>query len=213
MQHPQIHATVRPATGTSAAQRYRAARQIPAVIMSRGEPSRHILLDETSVNLALSQDTHLWAIELDGRITTAMPKEVTRNCLTDRLQHVDLLAVNEESQVTVEVPLHPVIDDCPGLKSGGLLEQMLRKIRVRCAVKDIPDAISIDLGQANIGDTIYAESVPLPERVRLLTPVRTALMSVIKTRTLKKAEADTEGGVPAAEGEAATAPAEPAAEE
>ena len=205
MDHPTIAAEARTELGTTAAKRCRAAGRVPAVIMRSGEESLHVTVDETAAEAALTRDSHCLAVDYDGAHHVVMVKEVSRDCLTDRMQHLDLLAVTDDSLVKVEVDLRPLTDDCPGIKAGGLLEQMLRQVRVRCAVKDIPDHVDVDLGEAVIGHTVYADDVAVPAGIRLLTPGRTALMSVIKTRGLKKAESEALAGEEGADGEAAPA--------
>jgi large subunit ribosomal protein L25 len=93
-----------------------------------------------------------------------------------------------------------------------MLEQMCRVVRVACKLADIPVHIDVDLSKVELDQTVYAESLVLPKGVKLLTPPRTALMSVIKTRTMKKAEGDAEAAAAAeAEGKPAAAPGKPAA--
>jgi large subunit ribosomal protein L25 len=150
----------------------------------------HVTLDELEADKLLKSRALTCVVTVDGTERTSLVRDADRDCLTDRLVHVDFLEVNPESQVTVEVPLSPWTINCPGIKAGGLLEQMVRKIKVRTAVASIPESISVDLSSVGIAETVYAKDVPMPEGVTLVTPERTALMSVLKTRAMKKAEAE-----------------------
>lgn len=183
-----LSATSRTEFGRRASASFRKEGKVPAVIMRSGEPSAHILVDEIAADHLLKTRVHTCVISLEGKDTTVLIRDADRNCLNDSLVHIDFLEVDAEKEVVVEVPLRPITVNCPGIKAGGLLEQMVRKIKLRCPVRSIPDDVAVDLTPVGIAETVYAENLVLAEDQTLLTPPRTALMSVLKTRAMKKAE-------------------------
>ncbi|TVR46352.1 MAG: 50S ribosomal protein L25 [Planctomycetota bacterium] len=184
-----IAATPRTTLGRRASAAFRKQGQVPAVIMRSGQPSSHILVNAIAADQLLKSRVHTCVVTLEGIETTVLIRDADRNCLNDSLVHIDFLEVDATKSVDVEVPLRPITLACPGIKAGGLLEQMVRKIKIRCPVSQIPDDIAVDLGNVGISETFYARQLVLPEGISLLTPERTALMSVLKTRAMKKAEA------------------------
>lgn len=183
-----LAATPRTELGRRASAAFRKAGKVPAVILRSGQPSAHIVVDGLAADQLLKSRTHTCVVTLEGKETTVLIRDADRNCLNDSLVHIDFLEVDADKEVVVEVPLRPITLNCPGIKAGGLLEQMVRKIKLRCPVRAIPDDVPVDLAGVGISETVYAENLVLPETQVLLTPKRTALMSVLKTRAMKKAE-------------------------
>lgn len=186
-----IAASSRTEFGRRASATFRKNGKVPAVIMRSGQPSTHILVDAVAADHLLKSRVHTCEVEVDGAKTMVLIRDADRNCLNDSLVHIDFLEVDASKSVIVEVPLRPITLVCPGIKAGGLLEQMVRKIKIRCPVSAIPDDVPVDLSSIGISETVYAENLVLPAEQVLLTPPRTALMSVLKTRAMKKAEAST----------------------
>lgn len=184
-----ITADARTEFGRRASASYRKQGKIPAVIMRSGAESDHIVVDAIAANQLLKSKVHTCAITVDGKDHMVLIRDADRNCLDDSLVHIDFLEVDPDKTVMVEVPLRPITLNCPGIKAGGLLEQMARKVKLRCPVRDIPNDIPVDLEGVGIAETVYAENLKLADNHTLLTPPRTALMSVLKTRAMKKAEA------------------------
>lgn len=190
MSSPTIKAQARSEFGRRAAAKYRAAGSVPTTVLRSGDDSVHLLVDEHQAEATIASGALTVVVEVEGsEPATALVRDVSRNCINDRLEHIDLLQVDPDSVVKVDVPVSPITLNCPGIKAGGLLEQMVRSLRVRCAVKDIPKAIEVDLSGVGIAQTVYVENLTPPAGVTLLSPGRTALMTVLKTRAMKKAEA------------------------
>lgn len=186
-----ITASTRTELGRRASATYRKQGKVPAVILRSGQPSTHIVVDGVAADQLLKSKTHTCTITVDGQECMVLIRDADRNCLNDSLVHIDFLQVDPDKTVDLEVPLRPVTLDCPGIKAGGLLEQMVRKVKLRCPVRAIPDDVPVDLKGVGISETVYAENLDLPAEQILLTPPRTALMSILKTRAMKKAEAAT----------------------
>jgi large subunit ribosomal protein L25 len=180
----------RTATGSSAASKLRAAGQVPVTISRKGHPSQHVTFDlKSAANLA-AHVIHLCKIEVGGKTLTALRAQIAKDCLTDKITHIDLLEVDEASEIKVDVAVVPDARNCPGVKAGGIVEQHLRKVKVKCKANAIPDSIIVDLGAVELTDTVYADRCVLPKGVTLVTPARQPLLSVVITRGMKTAEAE-----------------------
>ena len=112
--------------------------------------------------------THVLDIEVDGTSHSVLPKDYQLHPVTDRVMHVDLLRVSRKTQVTVEIAVHfENEEDCPGLKSGGVLNVVRHTVEVNCPANSIPESFSIDLSTYEQGDTINWSAITAPDTALL----------------------------------------------
>jgi large subunit ribosomal protein L25 len=96
---------------------------------------------------------------------TALVQEVQHTPLGGDIRHVDFHAISMDETIQAEVPLEPV-GTANGVKNfGGLLEQNLRALTLECLPRDLPDRITVDISQLNIGDSIHVRDIQLPSGV------------------------------------------------
>jgi len=134
-------------------------------------------------------------------------KDAQVDTLRDEVLHVDLVRVTEDSPVEVRVPL-VLTGRAEGVRLGGRLQQILRKIPVRCKAGSIPTSVEVDTTAWLLHHQLRAEDLPLPEGVEVLLQPRQKLATIASGRG---AEEETAGGEPEAEtseqGAEASAPA------
>jgi large subunit ribosomal protein L25 len=93
--------------------------------------------------------------------------------------HVDFHAISMDETIQAEVPLEPT-DTPVGVKTfGGLLEQSLRALTIECLPRDLPDRITVDVSQLNIGDSIHVRDIQLPPGVTAKVPLDLTAFSVM----------------------------------
>jgi large subunit ribosomal protein L25 len=126
--------------------------------------------------------------------------------MTDRIKHIDLQEVDENSEIKVDVAVVPDSRNCPGVKAGGIVELRARTVKVRCRANAIPDQLPVDLSEVQLQDSITVSKITLPKGVTLITSTKTLLLSVVIPRGMKAAadEAAAAAAAPA-EGEAVPA--------
>lgn len=194
--YPTFSAEARTEFGTIAAQTYRKAGQVPLTISRRGADSLHAVVGEKDAVAIRKLTSRVVILNLDGAEVEILVKDSTTDPLTDAIQHIDGVAVTDEQVVKVAVPVHPdTKSDCPGLKAGGLLEQMLRRVVIKVPAAKIPESLRVDLTGIKLGQTVYAEAAQLPEGATLVTRPKTAMLTIIKTRGMRRAEATTDEDV------------------
>jgi large subunit ribosomal protein L25 len=153
-------------------------------------------------------------LDLDGKKTRVIPRDVQLDPIRDFPIHVDFLRVGEHSLVTVEVPVRFLNDAAsPGIKRGGILNIVRHEIPVRCPADAIPEHFDVDLTGLEIGDSVHISAIKLPEGVRPTITERDFTVATIVGRTAEEAApaAAAAAAEPGAE-EAAAAPAEAAPE-
>jgi large subunit ribosomal protein L25 len=189
-------------TGTKAANRLRAAGQVPVTVTRRGQPSRHLALDVKSANHLDAHVVHLCKVTTAEGEITALRAEVRKNCLNDSIEHIDLIEVDAKSEITVAVAIHADARNCPGVKAGGIVEIRMRQVKVVCKASAIPDVLNLNLDEVQITETVPASKIELPAGVRLAVPANAPVLTVVIPRAMKVAEPTAAEAAAAAAGEA-----------
>src|SRR5438552_10189621 len=166
----KLAAERRDAIGRAAVRRLEARGMVPAVVYGgkeKSEPLQVLRRDITVVLGHAAGENILVELEIAGEKTarTAMVQEVQHSPVGGDVLHVDFHAVSMDEKIEADVPLEPV-GTANGVKNfGGLLEQSLRALAVSCLPRDLPDKISVDVSNLNIGDSIHVRDIKLPNEV------------------------------------------------
>lgn len=213
-------------TGGKAAKKLRATGHIPVTISRPGKPSTLVSLDRKSATQFDRKVVHLARFEIDGKPITVLRSEIVRDVLKDSLTHIDVIEVDEKAMIKVDVAVVVDARNCDGVKAGGIVEQRLRKVRVECPANAIPDSIEVRIDDVQLMQTVLADRLVLPKGVKLVTPAKQPLLSVVIPRGMAKvdeaaaaapvegaaapADADAKAAAPAATDAKAAAPAKDA---
>lgn len=142
-----------------------------------------IKVDERDIKKILyTPDTYLIQLEVDGKTYPTILKEVQFHKVTDRPIHIDLQIVNENKPVIVTLPVITK-GQSVGVKAGGKLQLSMRRLRVKGLVKDIPDAIEIDISHLGVGKTITCKDIQI-SGLSILHPENLAIVGVKVTRNV-----------------------------
>lgn len=204
--------TVAPRTveGSRANRRLRRTGLVPGVVYGgEGEPVP-FQVDARTLRLALGHGGAVIALALEGAgATPVVLKEQQRHPVTGDTLHVDLLRVDLRQRIHATVVLELAgAEDAPGVKAGGVLEQVTRELGIEALPAEIPDSIMLDVSAAEIGDTIMLSAVGAPQGVTLLDDPETVVVTVtpprLSTEPSEEIETETEVvGEGEGEGEAA----------
>ena len=198
----KLKAEPRTNVGRSAVRKLRARGLIPAVIYGGNDKPQPLQVATREINAMMSHasgENVLVELEIDGEGSsrTALVQEVQHSPVGGEIRHVDFHAVSMDQMIQAEVPLEPV--GIPvGVKTfGGLLEQSLRVLAIECLPGDLPDRITADVSQLNIGDSIHVRDIQFPSGVTPKVPPDLTALSVLAPVVEEEA--------PVAEAEAAAA--------
>jgi large subunit ribosomal protein L25 len=182
---------------------------IPAILYGGKDPNSKISVEKKLLKNILNSDSFLSTVlelDVDGTKLKVIPREVAYNVISDEPIHIDFMRVVPGTKIILDIPVKFINNsDCPGLKVGGVLNIVRRKVELKCPADNIPEEIIIDLKGLEIGTSIKISFIKLPENV---TPTITGRDFVIATvaapTVLKEPEKPTEGeaaeGVEGAEG-------------
>jgi large subunit ribosomal protein L25 len=209
-----IKATPRPRSGKGAARTVRREGKVPGVIYGEKKEPESIALDFNELRKLAQKGRFLstvFEIDLGGKKSRVLPREVQFDPVKDFPIHVDFQRVGASSRVRVSVPMRFINEGAsPGLKRGGVLNIVRHEVEVTCPPDRIPDFFEFDLTGLEIGRSIHISAVKMPEGVR---PTILNRDFTIATIAGKKAEEEARPAeAAAAPGEEAAAPAAGAGE-
>ena len=193
---------------------------VPAIIYGGSEQNEKVSVSKKTLKSLLDKEGFLSSIielNIEGKNQNVLPREITYNVISDEPTHIDFLRVVPGVKIRIEVPVQFINHEkSPGLKRGGVLNIVRRKVELKCPSEKIPEAIVIDLDGVEIGESFKISSVKLEEGVLPTIQGRDFVIATLAAPTVMKepekpAEAEAEAGAedaadvkdgtPAAEGE------------
>jgi large subunit ribosomal protein L25 len=189
----------RAAEGSRAARRLRRSGRVPGVLYGGGGESVGFDADARELRVALASSGAVLDLSIDGKkATPVVLKEAQRDPVRGGTVHIDLLRVRLDEAINAVVPLELTgVDDAPGVKEGGVLEQIVRELNVEALPTAIPESIVHDVGELQIGEQIALAEVTIPEGVVLLDDVEETVVATLSPPRLQveaeeEIEAETE---------------------
>ena len=189
---------------------------IPAILYGGKDSNTKISVDKKSLSTILNSDSFLSTVvelDIEGKKQKVLPREVAYHVVSDEPIHIDFMRIIPGTKIIIEIPVQfKNHSDSPGLKRGGVLNIVRRKVELNCPADKIPDDIIIDLAGLDIGASIKISTVNLPNDVTPTIIGRDFVIATVAAPTIvkepeKPAEETTEGadGEAPAEGAEATA--------
>ena len=215
-----LKAIKREKTSSGSNNKLRLEGLIPAILYGGKEANKNISIEKKDIKNLIHSDTFLSKVlelDIDGKKERVIPRDIAFNFVSEEPIHIDFMRIVSGKKIILEIPVkfinHP---DSPGLKRGGVLNIVRRKVELKCPAENIPDEIVVDLAGTDIGTSIKISSVKLNENVVPTITDRDFVIATVASPTvMKEPEKPAEGEVPAegAEGEAPAEGAEAAAKD
>ncbi len=199
-----IKGSKRESVGKKSTRALRNAEMVPCVLYGGSEKVIHFSALEKDFNgLVYTPDVHTVKLNIDGTEVNAVLQDIQFHPVTDAILHMDFYQFNDESPITMTLPVHTT-GVAKGTKTGGVLQFNMRRMDIRGLVSKMPDFIEVDITNLGIGDKLHISEITNDD-YEILHDDDEAVCLVIAPRNLVVA-ADEEGE---GEGEeAAEAPAE-----
>jgi large subunit ribosomal protein L25 len=197
-----INGSQRESVGKKVTKALRDAGKVPCVVYG-GEAPIHFSADELSFSkLVYTPDVHTVVIEMDGKKVDAILQDIQFHPVTDRILHVDFYQISEDKEVMLEIPVR-VTGNAVGVRNGGTLRIVSRKLRVKALPSNLPDVIEVDITEMKIGEKLYV-TVAASDKYTILHSDNEVICQVRTSRTAVADEvADDEEGEEATEAAAA----------
>ncbi len=163
----KLPAEMRERAGKGASRALRREGRVPAVIYGGKEEPTPIHVEEKELVKQLMTGHFMNSIvmvEVNGKATRTLPKDVSLDPVSDRPIHADFLRLTKGSKIEVNVPVVFVNEEeSPGLKKGGVLNVVRHELELVCDGDKIPGEIEIDVTGLEVGDSIHISALTLPE--------------------------------------------------
>jgi large subunit ribosomal protein L25 len=193
----EIKGELRKTTGKTDSRKLRKDGKMPCV-MYGGKENVHFSVEKASLKkLIYTPEVQLVNIEIEGKKHNAIIKDMQFHAVTDELSHLDFLEIHDDKPIEIGIPVE-LTGIAPGVRAGGKLHLVNRKLKVKGLAKNLPDKLLVDINDLNLGKSIKVGDLSF-EHIAVLNSKNTVVASVKLTRASKGTEAEgtTEG---AAEG-------------
>jgi len=164
-----LKATKRTTASSGQINKLRSDGFIPAILYGGEKNNINISLKKIHLKDIINTETFMskvYDLDIDGSKEKALPRDVSFDPMSDEPIHIDFMRIIKGSKLILEIPVKFInLDKSPGLKKGGVLNTVRRKIELKCPAENIPNEIVVDLNNTEIGTSIKISSVKLPPNV------------------------------------------------
>ena len=182
---------------------------VPAIIYGGKDQNQKISISKKLLKILIEKEnflSNIITLNVSGKPQNVLPREVKYHILSDEPTHVDFLRVLPGVKIKIEVPVNFINHEkSPGLKRGGVLNIVRRKVELKCPSEKIPESLTIDLEGVDIGESFKISSITLDTQVTPTIQGRDFVIATLAAPTVMKepekpAEAEVAEGEEGAEG-------------
>ena len=201
-----LKATKRTNITTGQLNKLRSDGFIPAVLYGGKKNNLNISLKKLSLQDLMKTETFMskvFNLDIDGSPEKVLPRDIAYDPVSDEPIHIDFMRIVKGSKLILQIPVKFInSDQSPGLKKGGVLNIVRRKVELKCPAENIPNEIVVDLDNTEINTSFKISSVKLPENVTPTITDRDFVIATVVAPTIlvepeKTEEVVAEGEVPA----------------
>ena len=182
---------------------------VPAIVYGGKNQNQKISVPKKVIKLLVDKEnflSNILTLNIEGNSQNVLPREIKFDTITDEPMHVDFLRIVKGAKIALEIPVKFINNEkSPGLKRGGVLNIVRRKVELKCPTENIPDELVVDLENKDIGESFKISSIKLPEGVTPTIQGRDFVVATLAAPTIikepeKPAVETTEEGAEGAEG-------------
>ena len=205
-----IQATIRETKTKGQVNELRSTGNVPGIVYGGEQPNEKISITTKELKNLINKEnflSNIISISLEGKEQKVLPREITFDTLSDEPIHVDFLRIIKGAKIILEIPVRFINHELsPGLKRGGVLNIVRRKVELKCPTENIPTELIVDLEGLDIGSSIKISSIKLPENVKPTIQGRDFVIATVAAPTIvKEPEKPAEAEGETAEGAETTA--------
>ena len=185
----------------------RKADNVPAIIYGGTEENQKVSISKKIIKSLLEKEnflSNILSLSIEGKPQTVLPREISYDVISDEPIHLDFIRIIKGAKVILEIPVKFINHDkSPGLKRGGVLNIVRRKVELKCPTENIPTELVVDLDGVDIGESFKISSIKLPENVTPTIQGRDFVVATLAAPTVMKEPekpAEAADGVESAEG-------------
>ena len=190
---------------------------VPAIVYGGENQNQKVSVSKNVIKSLIDKEnflSNILTLSIEGNSQNVLPKEIKFDQITDEPIHIDFLRIVKGAKVVLEIPVKFINNEkSPGLKRGGVLNIVRRKVELKCPTENIPTQLIVDLENKDIGESFKISSIKLPEGVTPTIQGRDFVVATLAAPTIikepeKPAEETAEGAEAAEDTEAGAEGAE-----
>jgi len=202
-----IEASIRDTKTKGEVNALRSKGNVPAIVYGGKDQNQKISVSKKILKTLLEKDnflSNILTLNIAGDAQTVLPREIKYDAISDEPIHMDFIRIIKGSKIIIEIPVKFINNEkSPGLKRGGVLNIVRRKVELKCPTENIPTELIVDLDGVDIGESFKISSIKLPENVTPTIQGRDFVVATLAAPTvIKEPEkpAEAEEGAEGAEG-------------
>ena len=163
---------------------------VPAIVYGGKNQNQKISVSKKVIKLLVDKEnflSNILTLNIEGNSQNVLPREIKFDTITDEPIHVDFLRIVKGAKIALEIPVKFINNEkSPGLKRGGVLNIVRRKVELKCPTENIPDELVVDLENKDIGESFKISSIKLPEGVTPTIQGRDFVVATLAAPTIIK---------------------------
>lgn len=191
-----LKSQIREKIGSKSAASLRKQGLIPAVVYGHKEETVAISLDAHDFQNRLRHRSRLLDLQIGNKTQKVIVKDIQYDHIGKNILHIDLMRVDITETINVMVPIE-LKGTAKGTQEGGIIEGHTNRLEIRCKATDIPETIVVSVKEMEIGDTLHASDIELPQGIELVSDPSTLLVTCSIVAVAKTTE-ELEAEIPAA---------------
>jgi len=186
---------------------------VPAIVYGGENQNQKVSVSKNVIKSLVDKEnfsSNILTLNIEGNSQNVLPREIKFDQITDEPIHIDFLRIVKGAKIALEIPVKFINNEkSPGLKRGGVLNIVRRKVELKCPTENIPNQLIVDLENKDIGESFKISSIKLPEGVTPTIQGRDFVVATLAAPTIikepEKPAEETAEGAEAAEGTEAAA--------
>lgn len=186
MESVKVEGQKRTEIGSKDSKSLRNEGRVPCVVYGKEGLTHFSIIPKAIKSIVYSPDFKLVDLDINGKTTRAILKDIQFHPVTDKIVHVDFLQLNDGIPVKVNIPLRPK-GDAEGVKGGGKLIQQVRSVLVKVLPKDLVSELYVDVTSLELGQSARIRDIEVPDAMEIMNPAATPVVGIEIPRALRSA--------------------------
>ena len=177
MNRYSIEVEKREETGKGAARRIRRNGLIPGVIYGGDLEPQALTVDPLDLKGKIYSNAII-DLDIEGEEETVMIKDFQKDVIKEEIIHVDFQKISMDETIHITVPIK-LVGDAPGVREGGVLQQLMREVDIEVLPSDIPEELELNIDELTLSDSLEVGDLEIPEEVKVINSLEDVIVTVV----------------------------------
>ena len=177
MNRYSIEVEKRDETGKGVARKLRRNGLIPGVVYGHNREPQALTVDPNDLKGKINSNAII-DLNIDGEEETVMIKDFQKDVIKEDIIHVDFQQISMDETISITVPIK-LVGDAPGVREGGVLQQLMRDVDIEVLPTNIPDEIELNIDELTLSDSLEVGDLDVPEDVNVLNSPDDVIVTIV----------------------------------